>query len=121
MQTVIILGGFGTRIRSIEKNMPKSMIDVNGKPFLYHLLAYLNSNGINNFLLLTGYKSEAIKKFFKNGKELGYRINYSIEKKPLGTGGAVINAYNLLSENFILLNGDTYYFFDLKKNDKKIS
>ena len=68
MKAVILAGGLGTRLLPLTKILPKPMVLVNGRPFLYHLIMQSKSNGINNFLILFGYKHELIEKFFGNGK-----------------------------------------------------
>lgn len=59
-QAVILCGGMGTRLRPLTDNLPKPMVEVNGKPFLYHLLKQLSEQGVTRFLLLTGYLGERI-------------------------------------------------------------
>ena len=109
MQVAILCGGLGTRLKSVTKNMPKPMADVLGKPFLYHQLSLLHSQGFKSFLLLAGYGSEHIIDYFKN---LSFKIEYSVELSPLGTGGALEFAQDKLEDQFILLNGDSYLDID---------
>ena len=99
IQAVILAGGLGTRLKNISKDLPKVMMDINGKPFLEWVIrAYINS-GITEIILATGYKSNYIKQYFKDGSSLGARIQYSEESKKLGTGGAIKNTEKLISEN----------------------
>ena len=107
MQIVILCGGKGSRLNKITKKTPKPMLLFSKKPFLERIINYLNKQGFNNFLLLCGYKSNRIVNYFKK-KKLKYIINFSIEKKPLGTGGAIVNAKKLLNKQFILINGDSF-------------
>ena len=107
MQIVILCGGKGSRLKEITRKTPKPMLLFDKKPFIERIINYLNNQGFNNFLLLCGYKYEHIVKHFKN-KKLNYKINFSVEKKILGTGGAIINAKKLLEKDFILLNGDSF-------------
>ena len=87
MEPVIILaGGFGTRLSSLLKVMPKLMADINGTPFLELLIKNLIKNGYSEFILSLHYKAEQIVDYFKNKN---YKIRFVIELKPLGTGGAV--------------------------------
>ncbi|WP_075780558.1 HAD-IIIA family hydrolase [Marinitoga sp. 1137] len=111
-QAVILAGGLGTRLKSVVRDIPKPMALIGDKPFLEHQVNILKENGFEKVLLLTGYKSEIIEDYFKDGKEFGIKIEYSKEQEPLGTGGAVFNAWKKLDEKFILLNGDT--FFDIQ-------
>jgi NDP-sugar pyrophosphorylase family protein len=90
------------------------MILVNGKPFLEYLIDYFKKQGVKDFVFLTGYKSEVIEKYFKDGSSFGINIKYSKETKPLGTAGAIKNAEELLADEFIVVNGDTLVEIDLK-------
>ncbi len=107
MQIVILCGGRGLRLNEITKKTSKPMLLFNGKPFLERVINFLNTQGFDDFLLLVGYQYKQIIEHFKN-KKISYKIDYSIEKKLLGTGGAVINAKKKLKNNFILLNGDSF-------------
>jgi len=109
---VILTGGLGTRLRETVPELPKSMAPVLGKPFLEHQLGLLARQGIRNFILCTGYKHEAIRGYFQEGSRWGWKIRYSIEESPLGTGGALGNARHLIPGVFLLLNGDTYLDID---------
>ena len=111
-QVVILAGGLGTRLRSVVQDVPKPMADIQGKPFLEYLLQLLIQNGYQNFLFLVGYKGDMIKSYFGDGSKFGVNIEYSNEETPLGTGGALFNAWDKLSDDFFLINGDT--FFDIQ-------
>ncbi|MGI0088366.1 MAG: nucleotidyltransferase family protein [Nitrosotalea sp.] len=118
MQAVVLAGGLGTRLGRLTKERPKSMLLIHGKPFLEYLITLLKTKGIVDFVLCTGYKHEIISGYFGDGIKFGVNIQYSVEKEPLGTGGALKNALPLLDENFLLLNGDTILFFDFDKFKK---
>jgi D-glycero-alpha-D-manno-heptose 1-phosphate guanylyltransferase len=107
MQVVILAGGYGTRLRSIVSDRPKCMALIEEKPFLEYQIKFLASQGLTNFIICSGYKHEHISKYFGNGEILSANVKYSVEKEPLGTGGAIKNALHLLENNFIVLNGDT--------------
>ncbi|SHH26893.1 HAD-IIIA family hydrolase [Thermosipho atlanticus] len=111
-QAVILAGGLGTRLRSIVKDVPKPMAKIGKRPFLEYQIYLLKKVGITNILILIGYKGSIIKDYFKDGREFGISITYSEEKEPLGTGGAVISAWDKLEDEFLILNGDT--FFDIE-------
>ena len=66
MQCVILAGGFGTRISEETDNRPKPMIEIGGKPILWHIMKIYESHGINNFIICAGYKSYLIKEYFSN-------------------------------------------------------
>jgi len=111
-QVVILVGGLGTRLRSVVQDVPKPMADIHGKPFLEYLLQLLIQNGYQNFLFLLGYKGDMIKNYFGDGSNFGVNIEYSNEEAPLGTGVALLNALDKLSDDFFMVNGDT--FFDIQ-------
>lgn len=107
MQAVILAGGLGTRLRPITNSIPKVMVKVNGKPFLQHQIEYLKEFGVDNLLILAAYLGDKIQDYFGDGSTFGLRVEYSFEKEPMGTGGAIKNAKGKLEDSFMLLNGDT--------------
>lgn len=115
MEAVILAGGFGTRLRSVVSDVPKPMAPVAGKPFLNYLFEYLSKFKITSVVLCTGYKHEIIEHYF-SGNFKNISIKYSVEDEPLGTGGAIKKAFNLIeSNNAIILNGDTLFNVDLSE------
>jgi D-glycero-alpha-D-manno-heptose 1-phosphate guanylyltransferase len=114
-EAVILAGGFGTRLSSVISDMPKVMAPVNGRPFLDYQLAYLAFSGIKRVIMAVGYKHEMIMQHY--GDRFGnIRIEYSIEQEPLGTGGAVKQAFKIAQNSPVLvLNGDTFFEIDLSK------
>lgn len=115
MQTVILAGGIGTRLKPITEEMPKPMVPINGTPFLQYQIELLKSFGIKDVLLLVSYLGEQIEKYFGDGSKFGMDITYNYEESPLGTGGALKNAEEKLNDEFLLLNGDTYLPIDYNK------
>jgi len=113
MEAIILAGGYGTRLRPAVADLPKSMANINGRPFLEFLLDRLILSGIEHVILSVGYMHELIVDHFKDVyKEL--RISYAIESEPLGTGGGIKMAMKLASsENVLVLNGDTLFLLDL--------
>ncbi|MBW8000510.1 MAG: NTP transferase domain-containing protein [Planctomycetes bacterium] len=107
MQTVILAGGIGTRLRPLTHKIPKPMVKVHNKPFLEHLLQLVKSYGLSDILILASYLGTQIEDYFGDGSSFGLKIKYSYEETPLGTGGALKNAEKMLANNFVLLNGDT--------------
>lgn len=128
MQVVILAGGIGTRLRPLTYDAPKPMLGINKKPFLEYLIIYLKKQGLNKILICTGYMSDKIISYFKDGSKFGVNIQYSDEGNPIGTGGALKNAESMLEEEFILLNGDTFMPLDYNElmnyyssaNDKNV-
>lgn len=108
IQCVIAAGGRGTRLLPLTERIPKPMVPVLGVPFLHWLIAHLVSQGIHRFVVLTGYHAHKIVKYFGDGEKLGCEILYSYEDKPLGSGGALWAARELLEEEFLYVNGDDY-------------
>lgn len=115
LQTVILVGGRGTRLNSLTDKLPKPMVPIQGIPFLEILLKLLQNKGLSRFLLLTGYLHNVIADHFGNGSKFGISIKYSVESELLGTAGALKNAENLLENEFLLMNGDTFSNIDYEK------
>lgn len=109
----ILAGGLGTRLRAVVHDRPKVMAMVAGRPFVTRLLDQLAESGIQKVVLCTGYMSAAVQ------RELGDRYQdlelvYSVEETPLGTGGALRLACEIVSSEILLvLNGDSYCNCDL--------
>ena len=116
MQIAILAGGLATRLQPLTENIPKSMIMIEGKPFLQHQLEFLKEGGITDIVLCVGYLSEQIETYFGDGKRLGVDIKYSKEgKRLLGTAGALKNAEGLLEKEVFVMYGDSYPFLNFKE------
>jgi D-glycero-alpha-D-manno-heptose 1-phosphate guanylyltransferase len=114
MYAIVLAGGFGTRIQSVVSDVPKPMAPVAGKPFLYYLLKELVNQGIQQIILAVGYKREVIINYFGNHFESA-ELLYSVEEEPLGTGGGIRKALNLVNgEEVLIINGDTFFDLPLK-------
>ena len=114
---VILCGGYGKRARIINKNLPKALIKVGNRPFLYLLIKNLENNGVKKVYICAGYKGRLIKDYLKkNKKYFKIKILYSEEnaKNLLGTGGAIKKIYNKLDNIFFVMNGDSFLFLNLK-------
>ena len=120
MKALILAGGRGKRLRPLTDKIPKSLIPINKKPLIQYTIKYLKKFGINEIIICSGYKSKQIQNFLKKKKNFGCKIEYSVEKNPLGTAGAIKNAIkNLSDESFLVINGDIITNIDLKKILKK--
>lgn len=108
-KVVILSGGEGTRMRPLTLSMPKPMLPLGYKPILEHTLQSYGSQGFHNFVLSIGYLGEHIVKYFGNGSSLGINIQYVSENHPLGTGGALKNAENLINSTFVCTYGDVIF------------
>lgn len=112
MKAAILCGGLGTRLGELAQGLPKPMIPIGGRPYLERVLESFADGGIRDFVLLTGYRAEAIEEHFGDGARFGVTIAYSREAEPLGTGGALRDARPLLGDRFILTYGDVLRRFD---------
>lgn len=112
---IILAGGLGTRLRSAVPDLPKPMAPIAGRPFLEYQLDYWIAQGVNHFVLSVGYRHEVIVDYFGSSHK-GARLDYAIEKTPLGTGGGLLLAAERIGDNnpFLLLNGDTYFAVELE-------
>lgn len=124
-EAIILAGGLGTRLRPVVSELPKCLAPVAGKPFLYYVISHLQKEGIENFILSVGYKSDAIidyiNKDFGSQNKPGSKIHFefSIEEEPLGTGGAVkLSCKKLSGHNALVCNGDTLFKINVNQLNK---
>ena len=113
MKCLILCGGPGVGMGPLTKSIPKPMMPVGYKPILEHLILKLKRQGIYNFILAIGHLGEHIIRYFGDGSSLGVRIDYSIERTPLGTAGAIRNAERKLDSTFLVIYGDILFNDDL--------
>ncbi len=114
MEAVVLAGGLGTRLRAAVADVPKPLAPVGGRPFLERLLDYWIAQGVRRAVLAIGYKHELIESHF-GATYRGCELAYSVEDKPLGTGGALLQALASVKEQtFLVLNGDTYFAVPLR-------
>ena len=108
-EAIVVAGGLGTRLQSVVPDLPKTMADVNGRPFIYYVIQQLRSEGIERFIFAIGYKHEAITEYLATEfPTLNYEC--SIEREPLGTGGAILAAcYKTSTPDVLVTNGDTLF------------
>jgi len=109
VKVFVLCGGEGTRMRPLTYTIPKPMLPLGTKPVLQKIVEFFSSQGFNNFVFGVGYLGEVIVKYFGDGSRLGVNIEYSFEREALGTGGAMKNAKEKLSETFIVTNGDVIF------------
>ena len=120
MKALILAGGRGKRLRPITDKIPKPLILINKMPLIERNIKYLKKFGINDIIVCSGYKSKQIENFLKKKKYFNCKIEFSIEKKPLGTGGAIKKAIkNISDDSFIVINGDIITNINLRKILKK--
>jgi len=112
-QVVILAGGLGTRLRPLTEKIPKPLVEVKGKPFLYWQLLDVEQQGFEDVVLLAGHLGEQLEEYVQSDHGLDLNLRVSIEPEPMGTGGALTHAFKYLDEQFILLNGDSFLRMDL--------
>jgi NDP-sugar pyrophosphorylase family protein len=103
---VILAGGRGTKPKPSIDKIPKSMVEINGKPILQYNIELCKKYGIKSLILSVGYMKEMVMKFCGDGTRFGVSITYLEEKEPLGTAGPLRVLKDQLTETFIVLNGD---------------
>lgn len=114
-EIAILAGGLATRLKPVTETIPKSLIEVAGKPFIYHQLKLLQSKGIRKAVICAGYLGEQIKDYVKDGVEFGMQVEYSFDgNKLLGTGGAIKNSLKFFSNYFFIIYGDSYLDAEFK-------
>ncbi len=109
----LLAGGLATRLRPVTEKIPKALIDMNGKPFIWHQLKLLSSKGVKHVVICSGYLGEQIEQYVRNGNDFGMKISFSYDgAKLLGTAGAVKNALPMLGDRFFVMYGDSYLDVD---------
>lgn len=109
MEAILLVGGLGTRLRPLTENLPKPMLPVAGVPLVVHQIARLKAAGIDHVVLATSYKADVFSEALGDGSHLGVRVDYAVETEPLGTGGAIRHAADLLDDRagpVLICNGD---------------
>ena len=115
MKVVLLAGGFGTRLSEYTRTIPKPMIDIDGKPILFHIMKFYAKHGFKNFYIALGYKGEMIKKFF-NRKFFDWNINLIETGKNTMTGGRLKRLKKYIrKETFMMTYGDGLSNVNLKK------
>ena len=115
MKAIILAGGKGKRLKPVTDYVPKPLVPIKNIPIIEWQIKYLKKFGIKEVIICTGYKADMIESYL-NMKKLGIKIKFSIEKSPLGTGGAIKKAGKMINEkSFFVINGDTITNIDLRK------
>ena len=119
MKVIILAGGKGKRLRPITDYVPKPLIPIKNISIIEWQIKYLKKFGISEIIICSGYKTKMIENYLNN-KKLGIKITFSVEDKPLGTGGAIKKAGKKIKDkSFLVINGDIITNIDLKKLIKK--
>jgi len=105
----ILAGGYASRLGSLTKDLPKCLIEINGRPFVDWQLDLLTNNGYSEFVFCVSYKSNLVQEYLGDGSDRGINIQYSLDgETQLGTGGAILNALPKLGKVFGVSYGDSY-------------
>ena len=116
MQAIILAGGLGSRLGQIVKDTPKPFLTVNDNPFILNIVERLVSQGVKDLIFCLCYKPQKILDFFGDGSKWGLKISYFIEDNLMGTAGAIRGVYEKISDSsVIVLNGDSYCYFDIPR------
>jgi len=119
MKAIILAGGRGKRLSPITDYVPKPLIPIKNIPIIEWQIKYLKKYGVNEVIICTGYKTNMIENYLSM-KNTGIKIKFSIEKTPLGTGGAIKRAGKMINDkSFFVINGDILTNIDLRKLSKK--
>ena len=112
---VILAGGLGKRLEKISGGLPKPLVSVSGKAVIRWQIEKAKAQGVVRFLILTGHKGDIVRSALGNGDELGVSIEFANESEPLGTAGALLEAFPRLPEEFFVFYGDTIFEVDLNR------
>lgn len=109
----LLAGGLATRLHPITQQIPKSMVEVAGRPFIAHQLELCVRKGVRKVVVCSGYLAEQIEAYVGNGSQFAVKVEYSIDwPLLLGTGGALKKALPLLGSEFFVMYGDSYLDID---------
>jgi mannose-1-phosphate guanylyltransferase len=117
MRAVVLVGGFGTRLRPLTATRPKQMLPVVDRPMLEHVVGRLAEHGVDSVVLSLGYRPDAFAEAYPDGRCAGVDLHYAVEPEPLDTAGAIAFAARSagLDETFIALNGDVLTDIDISR------
>ena len=117
IQTVILAGGLGTRLRAVDPTRPKLLMPVAGRPFVEHQFELMRRNGLADVVLCIGHQGDQVEAHVGDGSLFGMRVQYAKEdpQKLMGTGGAILNALPLLRDDFLVMYGDSYLPTDYQR------
>lgn len=115
MTAVIMAGGKGTRIASVNADIPKPMMPIDGKPILEYQINALAAQGCTDIILVIGHLGHVIRNYFEDGSKWNVSLTYIEESEPLGTAGALFYLKDKIDADFLLLNGDIIFDIDIKR------
>jgi mannose-1-phosphate guanylyltransferase len=115
MQALILAGGEGTRLRPLTSDVPKPVVPLVDQPFIGYMFEWLRYHGVDDVVLSCGFLADGVREVLGDGSRFDIRLRYVEEPRPLGTGGALKFAEQLLDQRFFMLNGDVLTDIDLTK------
>jgi len=113
MKGMILAAGMGTRLRPLTDNLPKIMLPIAGRPLLDYIVRLYRENGIDEIAINLHYQPEAVREHLGDGRRFGVHVTYSMEKKLLGTAGALGRLRDFFTETFVAINGDMLTSIDI--------
>lgn len=115
MRAVVLVGGFGTRLRPLTLTRPKQMLPIVDRPMIEHVLGHLAVHGIDDVVLSMGYRPDAFSDVYPSGTCAGVTVHYAVEPEPLDTAGAIrFAALDAgIDERFVVVNGDVLTDLDV--------
>jgi mannose-1-phosphate guanylyltransferase len=113
MQALILAGGEGTRLRPLTSTVPKPVVPLVDRPFIVFMIDWLRSHGVDDVVMSCGHLADGVRRVLGDGSGVGVRLRYMEEPRPLGTGGALKYAEEMLDERFLMLNGDVLTDIDI--------
>jgi mannose-1-phosphate guanylyltransferase len=120
MRAILLVGGFGTRLRPLTVNRPKALIPILNRPFISFLLDLLKDAGVSEVVFAAGHLAAPLRSIFPAYQSKSFKLHLALEPRPLGTGGAIRFAYERFSnkksdEPVLVLNGDVLMDFDARR------
>ena len=113
MQALILAGGEGTRLRPLTTTVPKPVVPLVDRPFIMFMLDWLRRHGVDDVVMSCGHLASGVRNVLGDGSAIGLRLRFVEEPRPLGTGGALKFAEDLLEDRFLMLNGDVLTDLDI--------
>ncbi len=117
MRAVVLVGGFGTRLRPLTCARPKQMLPIVNRPMIEHVVGHLAAHGVDDVVLSLGFLPDAFCDAYPDGRCAGARLHYAVEPEPLDTAGAIrFAALDAgIGERFLVLNGDVLTDLDVTR------
>ena len=114
-QVILLAGGKGTRLSTLNKETPKPMVKIMGKPLIQYQVELCKKFGFDDIHILIHYKGNKIREYLGDGRKFDLNITYHEENIPRGTAGAVLDILDKLSDVFLIIYGDTFLNVNLEQ------